>query len=350
MKKLISTLIVICLFVGAFGQQKKIAFLEYPTWQGTAKIGQPGLINALKARGDSVEIINTSSAFDFGYLAEFDLVIIGRYESSGAFNQPTEWQALDVPVMCLSTWVIRDAGGTRLKWIDSSVKFVVDGTTVDTARITNALPIANTDQTYDSVFIGVTTEGAAFPYVKWFYDYIDVDASAFGTGLNTGKVLAVLADEAVTGAGKVLMVRWAPDTETYTGAGVHANYRTYMNIGADDDLGTFFNMDSYTANSLKLFLNETSYLMGSLSVGARALKSESVNVYPNPSSDGRFMIRLSSQSKANVKIYSITGTQVYNKSFETTGTVNINSQLEKGMYVLVVEANGSKSTSKIVIR
>ena len=358
MKKIISTLIVLCLFVGVFGQQKKIAFLEYPTWQGSATIGQPGLINALKARGDSVQIINTSLGFDFVALAEFDLVIIGRYESSGAFSQYAEWNALDVPVMCLSSWVVRSKAGTsanaadRLKWINSlALKAEKWGGNDDTARVTNALPVANADQTYDSVFIGVTTDGAPFPYVKWFYDYFDVDPSAFGPGLNSGKVLAVLADDAAVGAGKILMVRWAPGTETFEGAGIHADYRTYMNIGADDDTGLNFNMDSYMAQSLKLFLNETNYLMGKLSTSARTVKIEqTVNVYPNPSLDGRFMIALGTRSKANVKIYSITGTQVYNKSFETSGTVNINSQLEKGMYLLVVEANGIKSTSKIVIR
>ena len=348
MKKLISTLIILCLFVGAFGQQKKIGFIEKP---GFSPNGQIGLKNALKSRGDSVEVVN-SLALDFEALADFDLIIIGRSTSSDAFQAYELWNALDVPVMCLSSWIIRS--NLRLKWIDvTAVEDTDDGSLIDTARITDALPIPNTDQTYDSVFIGVTSEGAAFPYVKWFYDYLDIGVSAFGPGINSGKVLAVLADNAATGAGKVVMVRWEAGTETYTGAGIHVNKRTYMNIGADAGAAPIpylQNMDAYTDESLQLFLNETAYLMGTLSVGAKTVKSESVNVYPNPSSDGRFTIALGSQSKANVKIYSITGTQVYNKSFETSGTVNINSQLEKGMYLLVVEANGTKSTSKIVIR
>ena len=88
-----------------------------------------------------------------------------------------------------------------------------------------------------------------------------------------------------------------------------------------------------------------------VSIRSNSLRSEQkVNLYPNPSSDGRFMISLSSQGKANVKIFSIIGTQVYDKNFETSGNLNINSQLEKGIYLIVVNSNGSKATGKMVIR
>ena len=88
-----------------------------------------------------------------------------------------------------------------------------------------------------------------------------------------------------------------------------------------------------------------------VSIRNNSLRGEQkVNLYPNPSADGRFMINLSSQGNANVKIFSIIGTQVYNKNFEASGNLSINSQLDKGIYLIVVNANGSKATGKMVIR
>ncbi len=251
MKKIILTLAIISLICGQLLAQKHIAFLQK---SGVAK-PQVGLIQALKAGGYIVDTLDTP--FNFETLSGYNLVIIGRSVSSADFTVFSSWNSLNVPVLVLSSFCVRDS---RMKLINGQVVSNADGSLIDSNLVTNALPIANTDGTYDAVFNGVTT-GAAFPYVKWFYDYLEYLPSGFGTGLNTGKPLVVLANDAIAGAGRVLMARWEPGAEAYPGAGIHVNYRSYMNIGADDNLGTHFNIDSYTDASLKLFLNEVSFLI-----------------------------------------------------------------------------------------
>ena len=75
------------------------------------------------------------------------------------------------------------------------------------------------------------------------------------------------------------------------------------------------------------------------------------NVYPNPSSNGTFIIG-NSEAKlqtTNIQIYSITGQLVYAKDFKLSGNISINSGLNKGIYLMVVNVDGNKLTRKIVI-
>ncbi len=243
--------------------KKRIAFMQEPGMLSP----QIGLQNALKDKGYVVDTLYspfdlTASAyapFDFTVLAGYDLVIISRAVSSSEFKDSVAWNALNVPVIVLSSWCARS---TRLRLFNTtSVVPTTDGSLVANSLITNALPIQNTGGSgYDTVFHNVTTGGVAFPYVKWFYDFIDYYKADF-VAESTGKLLAVFADDATAGAGAVVMARWEPNTTTYKGSGIHANYRTYMNLGADDDNGTAAkNFDSYTAASLTLFLNEVAFV------------------------------------------------------------------------------------------
>lgn len=233
--------------------KKRIVFIQEPGMQNP----QVGLQNALKDKGYTVD--TTYSPFDFTVLAGYDLVIISRTVSSSDFTDSVAWNALNVPVIVLSSWCARS---TRLRLFNTtSVVPTLDGSLVATSLITKALPIQKTGGSgYDTVFHNVTTGGAAFPYVKWFYDFIDYYKADF-VAESTGKLLAVFADDATSGAGAVVMARWEPNTTTYKGSGIHANYRTYMNMGADDDNGTVAkNFDSYTDASLNLFLNEVAFV------------------------------------------------------------------------------------------
>jgi hypothetical protein len=253
MRNIFFTLMMICLGCNSLHAQKRIAFLQAP---GMMHGPQIGLQNALKAEG---YIVDTSYApFDWETLTGYDLVIVSRATSSGQFMDAVSWNALDVPVMVLNSWCVRDP---RMRLINADVVATDTGGQVSAALITKVVPIANGDATYDSIFIGVSAGGAAFTYVKWFYDYLNYYVSDFTADMNTGKPLVMLSDSAKTGAGAVMMARWEPGKEAYPGSGIHVNYRTYMNIGADDNSGLYFNMDSYTDASLKLFLNEVSFLL-----------------------------------------------------------------------------------------
>jgi hypothetical protein len=78
-----------------------------------------------------------------------------------------------------------------------------------------------------------------------------------------------------------------------------------------------------------------------------ANNSENVNdfsIYPNPASD---VITISAATTATVEIYSITGALVINKT--TAKTIDI-SDLEVGMYQVVVTENEVKTTKKLIIQ
>ena len=230
-----------------------------------------------------------------------------------------------------------------------------DGSLIDSLAITNGAPIANIDGTYDTVFTGVTSHGSAFGYYKWMYCYVNYTLDNWAADQNTGKPLVVLANTAVSGASPVLMARWEPGVEAYAGSGIIAGRRSYMAIGTDDGSDPQkFNYDNYTDASIKLFMNEVAGLSTVINTGVPAsLKSESsVNVWPNPSANGNFTVKLkdSKSQSATIKIYSVTGQQVYNRNFENNESMNVNTGLNKGMYLMVVGTNGNSSTQKILIK
>ena len=232
---------------------QNIAFLQNPSVQSS----QDGLIQAL--RGEGYAVTTLYSPFNFTNLGEFDLVILGRAVSSGDFTDYISWNSLEVPVIVLNSYCLRN---TRLKLMNiSSVVPTADGSAISSNLITNARPVTLADGTCDPVLRGIASGGVSFGFSKWFYDYVNYRPADFITGANTGKPLAVLAPEASKGAGTILMARWEPGREAYPGSGIHAGYRTFINIGADDSSSPVrYNYDSYTDASLKLFMNEAALL------------------------------------------------------------------------------------------
>lgn len=323
---------------------KHIAFLHNPQ----VPVMQVGLKEALENKGYTVDVSYTP--FDFEALGTYDLIIVSKGISSSDFWDYESWNSLKAPVFVLSTFAARDS---RMKLIQGSVVNPADAALIDSTLITNAVPIVNGDGSFDHVFDGVTT-GASFPFYKWMYNYLDYSLDNWQADQNTGKPLVVLDTDASVGAGKVIMARWEPGTEAYPGSGVLSGRRSFMDIGTDDDAGNGYNYDNYTDVSLKLFLNEVELLMESSTVGVKDLKAESqLKVYPNPSINGKYTVEMknSKSLSMNVKIYTVTGMQVYNQTFDSTGNININSGLGKGMYLMVVtDNNRSKFSQKIVIR
>lgn len=323
--------------------QKRIAFLHDPS----TPVQQIGLEQALKDKGYTVDVSYTP--FDFTTLATYDLIIVSRGVSSSNFTEYLKWNDLKVPIFILSTYAARDS---KMRLINGQNVSPADGSTIDKNLITNAVPVANEDGTYDAIFNGVTTDGNAFEYFTWMYCYLDYTLANWAADANNGKPLAVLDNSASQGgAGSVVMARWEPGMEAYPGTGILAGRRSFMNLGTDDN-APLFNYDNYTASSLKLFMNEVENLTSTSTVGVKNLKTEAkLKVYPNPSLDGRFTIEMKGLKSwtANVQIYTIAGMLVYDKNFDSNRNISINSGLTKGMYLLIVSANGNKSSQKIVI-
>jgi len=68
------------------------------------------------------------------------------------------------------------------------------------------------------------------------------------------------------------------------------------------------------------------------------------SIYPNPATD---IISISAAATATIEIYSITGALVINKT--SVKTIDV-SELEAGMYQVVVMNNGIKTTKKLIIQ
>ena len=259
MKKMIFTLVMICMGFSALYAQKRVAFLADPS---VTQDQQVGVQSALTGAGYTVEVQYTdiiTGAWDFNALGKYDLIVISKAISSGDFAEFQKWNGLKVPIIILSPHAVRSS---RLKLINStSMVSPADGALVDPALITYGAPVANKTGGIDPVFKDVTAYGVQFGYFKWMYCYLNYTLSSWAADQNTGKPLVALPDTAVSGAGAVLMARWEPGVEAYPGSGILSGRRTYMDIGTDDGADPQnFNYDNYTETSLQLFLNEAENL------------------------------------------------------------------------------------------
>ncbi len=250
-QKLLFGLIVMFFVIGNINAQK-IAFLQNRS--STFRAHQDGIVQELRNAGYEVTIVDLGlRPIDFAFLNTQDLVILSRTINSADVIEPAtapddDWAKLTVPYLNLSVWSIRN---NRLKLVNSSVIGQLDDKT-DLTSITKAKPVVA-----DPIFMGVTYGTDAFGCYKGYYEYFD-DVM---TG-NSGIVMAVLNDDAVEGAGRPIMIRWAAGQATYTGGVTNIAPRTYLCIGTDDSpQNPNPNYSNYTAQSLRLFMNEVSYLI-----------------------------------------------------------------------------------------
>jgi hypothetical protein len=352
MKKLIFTLLMVVMgFSAIFGQTpKRIAFLTDPT-NGTP---QYGIEAALRGEGYTVDISYTP--FDTVALAAYDMILVSRGVSSSDFSSYQTWNRMTTPILILSAYAVRD---TKMRFLNGQEVSPADSNLINPNMITNAVALPNKDGvTYDSVFNNVVKNGTQFPFYKGMYCYLDYYLSDFNLDANTGKPLVKINDTATDGAGSLIMVRWEPGVEAYAGTGILHGRRTYLDIGTDDNATpTHFNMDNYTPLSLTLFKNEVKHLLGFpipkwVVTKVSALKNvDQFKLYPNPATNGKFVIEVKDAyaKSANVQIYTLTGQQVYSRNFNASESMNVNSGLANGMYLLVVNIDGNKTSQKIII-
>ncbi|WP_370479234.1 T9SS type A sorting domain-containing protein [Tamlana flava] len=71
-------------------------------------------------------------------------------------------------------------------------------------------------------------------------------------------------------------------------------------------------------------------------------------VFPNPSNGDSFKIAVNSfEGSVNVKVYSILGKEVLNKDFANAKTIEVNHELNAGLYIVKVN---DKATAKLVVK
>ncbi len=250
-QKLLFTLIAIVMSIGTIYAQK-IAFLENRS--STFQNHQDGMVQELRDAGYQVTVVDIGiKPINFDFLNTQDLVILSRTVNSNDVVAPAtapdeNWAKLAVPYLNLSVWSIRN---NRLKLVNSTAIGASDDKT-DLISITKAKPLVS-----DPVFNGVTFNTNAFDCYKGYFEFFDDMMEG-----NSGTVMAVLNDDAVKGANRPVMIRWAAGQATYSGGVTNLAPRTFLCIGSDNSpQNPNPNYSNYTQQSLRLFMNEVIYLI-----------------------------------------------------------------------------------------
>ncbi|MCF6180602.1 lamin tail domain-containing protein [Lutibacter sp.] len=71
-------------------------------------------------------------------------------------------------------------------------------------------------------------------------------------------------------------------------------------------------------------------------------------MYPNPVSNGKFVITTNNGANKQVEIYSMIGKQVYSKTVKANETIDV-SNLNQGIYVLRVKEDNKIATRKLIV-
>lgn len=79
--------------------------------------------------------------------------------------------------------------------------------------------------------------------------------------------------------------------------------------------------------------------------------SNNLVIYPNPAKEGKFTIELPVASNtANVNIFDNQGKLLFEKVFTNNGKLDIESRLQKGIYIVKVASEGLNSTQKLIVQ
>jgi len=256
MKKTYLLLLLLGFALGANARSPKVIYLSNSVKSSTGQYMDSTVLTELVGHGYDVSVTYpTASSFNWARLDSADLVIIGRISASGDFVS-TNWAAVKAPVFTFSSWVIRN---NRLKFINSGT---TNRLTTKTSTVSKDTIIkANVSFPTDPIFEGVNVASGQIDFMKWFFDYIDVDSTAFANG-NNGKLLATAYGPGRVFENRVLAARWSPEIETYSGSGnFPANFRSFIQMGADDGaLPPVRNFVQYTPESYQMIFNELAYL------------------------------------------------------------------------------------------
>jgi hypothetical protein len=325
---------------------KKVAFIDQSTNFGVNS--QSGITAALIAAGyqvTTIDLINYATTtpvggVNFTDLGTYDLIVISKACNSGMFSDPAVvagWAALKKPYIALTPYIIRS---NRLNLINSA-GYTYSADKTDFTSITKAVPLVD-----DPTLTGVTTGLDPFDYVKGYFETITTTATTMDG--NTGNVIVALNSDAVKGAGMPLMIRWAagtcyttaaPTTAGVTSGVTNAAGRTYLGIGSDNTT-LDQNYNNFTAQSLKLFMNEVQRYAPSTSGIDNISESKLVSV------SGHSIQFFNDAS--SVEIFNSTGLLIKTQSKVLAGA---SIELSRtGIYIIKTKSNQGVDIQKFIVQ
>ena len=96
-----------------------------------------------------------------------------------------------------------------------------------------------------------------------------------------------------------------------------------------------------------------SFWVSSTCATAIATLNNEIKLYPNPSFDGNFTIESNFDGAAEIEIYNLLGAKVQTINmnlFSGKNSIQINRELPKGEYLMILKGEGKKNTFRIAIR
>lgn len=139
-------------------------------------------------------------------------------------------------------------------------------------------------------------------------------------------------------------------TFTIPSSGVKYNTALRMRVvGGDDNYLSCSN--SITSGQVEDYA--VTFTNAVLAVGNNTISDKNISVYPNPSKDGVFSIKLNENLNGDVSvaIIDMSGRVVYQNSGKANNNIfNINSKLTKGNYLVKVTSGTTVSSEKLIIK
>jgi len=150
-----------------------------------------------------------------------------------------------------------------------------------------------------------------------------------------------------------------PDTTTYLGYEFRIDEEPYYGwVKVTFHRATqYTTKGDYYGDRLYLVINEYAYETtldyieagATVSIGVENQKSEAFSLYPNPAID-QVTVRMKENSLYDVKVYDLTGRNIMNRSFEGMEYNMDISELNSGMYMLVITDGKVKLTQELVVK
>lgn len=86
------------------------------------------------------------------------------------------------------------------------------------------------------------------------------------------------------------------------------------------------------------------------SLGINTTEFENITIFPNPTTGVFDIFGIELNEEVNVKIYSITGAEVYNKVLTESTEINLGASIVAGIYFVELQKNASTTVRKLIVK